>query len=132
VPAEPEPDLRLFIVQSETQRKITDTEKKLDASEILSSELATLTGEIKERKTLLEKVKNDIQSSEYESKLTEKNSNARNLEDRRDQLNRELHSVSLQADSMARLDLKRTELRTKTADVKNTCVVSRFLAIPYV
>lgn len=91
----------------------------------MSSELHTLTGDIEEKKSRLEKVKNDMQAAKYESKLAEKTAKARSFEDRRDQLNMEIRSLALQSDSRARLNLKREELKTKTADVKNTCVFPR-------
>jgi len=43
----------------------------------------------------------------------------RSVEDQRDSLSTELRSLSLQADSRARLDLKRAEVRSKTSDAKN-------------
>jgi DNA repair protein RAD50 len=97
-------------------------EEKLDATETLSGELHTLVGDIEEKKARLEKVKSSMESSNYEAKLAEKISKGRHLEDRRDKLNTELRRLGLQADARAKLDLKRTEFRTKTADVKNTCV----------
>jgi DNA repair protein RAD50 len=68
-----------------------------------------------------------MKSSNYEEKLAEKISKGRNMEDRRDTLNTELRRLGLQADARAKLDLKRTEFRTKTADVKNTCVFRHIL-----
>jgi DNA repair protein RAD50 len=41
------------------------------------------------------------------------------MEDQRDTLNTELRGLSLQAESRARLDLKRAEVRSKTSDTKN-------------
>jgi DNA repair protein RAD50 len=113
--------------QSDTQKRITATEHKLDATETLSSELHTLTGNMEEKKTRLEKLKNDMKSENYEGKLAEKAAKARNMEDQRSALNSDLRSLSLQADSRARFDLKRIEFKTKTADVKNTCVPCAFL-----
>jgi len=115
-------------LQSDTQKKITATEEKLDATETLSGELHTLMGDIEEKKVRLEKVKSNMESSNYEEKLAEKTSKGRNMEDQRDKLNIELRRLGLQADARAKLDLKRTEFKTKTADVKNTCV-SRHIPI---
>jgi DNA repair protein RAD50 len=123
-----ESDVELLFssAQSSAQRSLTDTEHKLDATETLSSELHTLAGDIEEKKARLEKIKNDFQASKYESKLAEKATKARNFEDRRDELNAELRGLTLQMDSRSKLDLKSTELKTKTADVKNTCVFFLF------
>lgn len=88
----------------------------------MTSELRTLVGDFEEKKARLDKVKNDIDASGYDAKLAEKQSKSRNMEDRRDALNTEIRTLSLQADSRARLDLKRAEVKTKTADIKNTYV----------
>ena len=78
---------------------------------------------MEEKKTRLEKVKSDMKSSNYEVKFAEKLTKGRRMEDQRDKLNVEIRTLSLQADARARLDLKRTELKTKRADVKNTYVL---------
>jgi len=88
----------------------------------LSSELRTLAGDIEEKKLRVEKIKADIQTGKFDEHLSEKATKARSMEDQRDTLNTELRSLSLQADSRARLDLKRAEMRSKTSDTKNMCV----------
>lgn len=88
----------------------------------LASELRTLSGDIEEKKLRLEKVKRDIKEASFEERLGERASKARVMEDKRDSLNAELRALSLQADARARLDLKRTEVRSRTLEIKNTCV----------
>jgi len=88
----------------------------------LASELRTLSGDIEEKKQRLEKVKRDIKEANFEERLSERASKARVMEDKRDSLNAELRGLSLQADARARLDLKRSEVRSRTLEVKNTCV----------
>jgi len=85
----------------------------------LASELRTLAGDIEEKKSRLEKIKEDIKAGNFDERLGEKAAKARSMEDQRDALNTELRSLSLQADSRARLDLKRAEMRSKTLDTKN-------------
>jgi DNA repair protein RAD50 len=85
----------------------------------LASELRSLAGDIEEKKLRLEKIKADIKAGSFDERLSEKAAKARNMEDQRDSLNTELRSLSLQADSRARLDLKRAEMRSKTSDTKN-------------
>ncbi|KIJ61135.1 hypothetical protein HYDPIDRAFT_31645 [Hydnomerulius pinastri MD-312] len=46
------------------------------------------------------------------------------MEDRRESLNTELRGLSLQADARARLDLKRGEMKSRAAEVKNTLEMS--------
>ena len=88
----------------------------------LASELRTLAGDIEEKKLRLEKVKKDIKEANFEERLSERTSKARVMEDKRDGLNAELRGLSLQADARARLDLKRAEMRSRSLEVKNTCV----------
>lgn len=87
----------------------------------LAPELRTLSGDIEEKKLRLEKVKKDMKDANYEERLNTRASKARTMEDRRDGLNVELRGLSLQADARARLDLKRSEVKSKTLEVKNTC-----------
>ena len=42
------------------------------------------------------------------------------LNERRDDLNDELRMLSLQADSRAKLELQRAQLKTKTGEIKTT------------
>lgn len=86
----------------------------------LASELRTLSGDIEERRLRLDKVKRDIKEANFEERLSERASKARVMEDKRDSLNSELRALSLRADTRARLDLKRTEMRSRTLEVKNT------------
>lgn len=88
----------------------------------LASELRTLAGDIEEKKLRLEKVKRDIKEANFEERLSERVSKARMMEDKRDSLNAELRGLSLQADARARLELKRSEVKSRTLEVKNTCV----------
>lgn len=88
----------------------------------LASELRTLSGDIEEKTLRLEKVKKDIKEANFEERLSDRASKARAMEDTRDRLNAEFRGLSLQADVRARLDLKRSEVRSRTLEVKNTCV----------
>lgn len=98
-------------------------EEKLDNAESITSELHTLAGDISEKKTRIENLKNDLKALQYESKSAEKNAKRAKLDERREELNQEIRSLSLQADSRARLDLKRSSLKTDSAKVKNTYVL---------
>jgi DNA repair protein RAD50 len=84
-----------------------------------ASELRTLAGDIEEKKLRLEKIKADMQSGNFDERLNAKAAKARSMEDERDTLNMELRGLSLQAESRARLDLKRAEVRSKTSDTRN-------------
>ena len=108
--------------QKEKQEAISKAEMSVETMQGLASELRTLAGDIEEKKLRLEKVKRDIKEANFEERLSERASKARVMEDKRDVLNTELRSLSLQADARARLDLKRSEVRSRTLEVKNTCV----------
>jgi DNA repair protein RAD50 len=79
----------------------------------------TLAVEIQDKKDRLEKLKASIASANYDARLVEFMKNGRALEERREELNVELQSLTLQADTRARLDLKRTEVKTKSVEVQN-------------
>lgn len=106
----------------EKQAAISKAELAVETMQGLASELRTLSGDIEEKKLRLEKVKRDIKEASFEERLSERASKARVMEDKRDGLNSELRGLSLQADARARLDLKRSEVRSRTLEVKNTCV----------
>ncbi|KAH7924955.1 hypothetical protein BV22DRAFT_469854 [Leucogyrophana mollusca] len=102
------------------QTSISTTEASVEMMHGLASELRTLAGDIEEKKLRLEKIKADLKTGGFDERLSEKSSKARSMEDKRDSLNAELRGLSLQADSRARLDLKRAEMKSKKAEVQNT------------
>ncbi|KAG2126539.1 P-loop containing nucleoside triphosphate hydrolase protein [Suillus clintonianus] len=108
----------------ERQAAITKAESSVDTMQGLASELRTLAGDIEEKKLRLEKIKADMQSGNFDERLNAKAARARNMEDQRDTLNLELRGLSMQADSRARLDLKRAEVKSKTSDTKNILELS--------
>ncbi|KDQ62331.1 hypothetical protein JAAARDRAFT_66083 [Jaapia argillacea MUCL 33604] len=109
---------------SSLQSSISSNESILDASQSLAGKLRTVIGDIEEKKSRLEKLRQEIRAANYDERMSEKSKNARTLEDQREALNAELRSLSLQADSRARLDIKRTEMKTKETDVKNVLEVN--------
>jgi DNA repair protein RAD50 len=79
---------------------------------------------MEDKSARLEKLRADLRTAAYEERAAEKQAAGRALEDRRDSLSAELRTLSLQADSRARLDIKRTELRNKKAETENMSVDS--------
>lgn len=75
---------------------------------------------MEEKRRRLEKAKEDIKGSNYDERISEKTTKSRSIEDQRDDLNNELRSLNLQADSRAKLDLKRDELKSKSNEISNT------------
>ncbi|KAG9308463.1 P-loop containing nucleoside triphosphate hydrolase protein [Chiua virens] len=117
----------LKLQRSNTREQIRDKHEAISKAETvvetmqgLASELRTLSGDIEEKKLRLEKVKKDIKEANFEERLSERTSKAREMEDRRDDLNTELRGLSLQADARARLDLKRAEKRSRKLEITNT------------
>ncbi len=88
--------------------------------ESVSLSIGTLAVEIQAKKERLDKLKASIASAKYDVRLVEFTKTARALEDRREELNSELQSLTLQADTRARLDLKRAEVKTKSLETQNT------------
>ena|SRR6266511_2793332 len=91
-----------------------------DGMETVSLNINTLASEIQQKKDRLEKLKGSIVSARYDTRLAEFTKTARGLEEQREELNSELQSLTLQADTRARLDLKRAEVKTKAAEMQST------------
>ncbi|KAF9643243.1 hypothetical protein BDM02DRAFT_1548809 [Thelephora ganbajun] len=102
--------------------KITSAEFSLDQTSSLTTDIRTLQGDIEEKKRRLDKVRQEIKDANYDEKIAEKSSKARALEDQREDLNGEIRTLSLQADSRARLDIKRAEMRSKKNEAQNMWV----------
>jgi DNA repair protein RAD50 len=68
----------------------------------------------------LVKLKSGFTDTKFDSRLQEKTEKGKRMEETREQLNMELRTLSLQADSRARLDVKRAEVRSKTNEAGNT------------
>jgi DNA repair protein RAD50 len=79
----------------------------------------TLVVEVQDKKDRLDRLKASIASANYDARLAEFIKTGRGLEERREELNVELQSLTLQADTRARLDLKRAEVKTKSVEVQN-------------
>jgi DNA repair protein RAD50 len=94
----------------------------VDATLSLTTEIRTLQGDMEEKKRRMDKAREDIKAANYEERIAEKTSKARGFEEQRDDLNAEFRSLNLQADSRARLDLKRDEMKSKKNELKNTLV----------
>ena len=104
---------------------MAEEDAKLDAAQGLTNELHHLAADMEDKKSRLKKLQDDFATTDYTAKLEEKARRSRELQDQKDALNGEFMSLNLQADSRARLDLKRAEVRTKTQDVKNMCVFEK-------
>ncbi len=102
------------------QQKITGAERDVDAARALTSRLAEIKADIEDKRRRLDKARQDLNAAGFERKIAEKNSAGSNLENRREALNTELRTLSLQADSRAKLDLQRAQIKTKSGEIKTT------------
>ncbi|KAG0695524.1 hypothetical protein DFH29DRAFT_879980 [Suillus ampliporus] len=108
------------IVYSEIESAtITKAESSVKMMQDLASELCTLAGNINEKKLHLKKIKADIQSGNFDECLSAKATKAQSMQDQHDTLDLELHSLSMQVESRAHLDLEQAEMWSKASDIKN-------------
>ncbi|PPQ69607.1 hypothetical protein CVT24_001363 [Panaeolus cyanescens] len=110
---------------SEYQMKVNKLDRELEGLQDLPAKQANIRTSITEKKEHVEKVKSNIAAANYEKKLNERTSKARQLEEQRDQLSLELQAISMQAQSRATLELKRTEAKTKTSEIETMLELSR-------
>ena len=95
------------------------TERTLENQLDLSSQLQSLQSDIEDKKARLTKTKTEIAAAQYESKLNEKMTKGKMLEETREQLNTEIRTLSLQADSRAKLNLARSDMKNKKGEISN-------------
>ena len=108
-----------MVPQTTLRSRITSAESSLDQTSSLTTDIRTLQGDIEEKKRRLDKVRQEIKDANYDERIAEKSSKARALEDQREDLNGEIRTLSLQADSRARLDIKRAEMKSKKNEMQN-------------
>lgn len=107
-------------MQADLQSSISKAQNQVDNAEGLTAEYKTVESDIEEKERRIQKVKDEIKDARFEDHVVEKTSKIRELESKRDALTNEIRILSLQADSRARLDLKREESRTKETEMRNT------------
>ena len=106
-------------LKAERQSSIADAERRLDEQQTLQADLRSLQADIQEKRNRVEKIKNDISSSNYDARLHEKTERSRALEDKREQLNSEMRNLTMHADAGIKLDLKRGEVKTRATEIQN-------------
>ncbi|KAJ6559188.1 hypothetical protein DFH09DRAFT_921753 [Mycena vulgaris] len=102
------------------QSELALSERQLDAIQNLPAELRTLTDDIEEKQNRLAKVQLEIAAAKYDDRLDEKIASTKLLEEQRDALNSEFKSLNMQADSRAKLDLHRNDVKSKNAEIAAT------------
>jgi DNA repair protein RAD50 len=93
---------------------ITANEARVDSSKMLDTEIKYNASDIEEKTKKLDKLKADADEAKY----AEKGRDIKACEEQREELNTELRTLSLQADSRAKLELKRADVSKKRDDIK--------------
>ena len=103
--------------QEERQGKARKIEDNLEDLQILPASLRALQSDIEEKKRRLQKLKQDLVASNYDGRLAEKAEKSRRMEVKREQLSFELQTLSIQADSRAKLEINRKDVKNKTLEI---------------
>ena len=82
----------------------------------------TTEADIEEKERRVKRIRDEMKDANYEERLGGITTKTHTLEAKRLELDKEITSLSLQADTRARLDLKRDALGTKTSEVQNMLV----------
>lgn len=109
-------------LQEERQGKARSIENNLEDLQILPASLRALQSDMEEKKDRLQKLKQDFNDSNYDKRLAEKTENSRRMEAMREQLSFELQTLSLQADSRAKLEINRKEVKNKSLEIERLWV----------
>ncbi|KAI5890396.1 uncharacterized protein SCHCODRAFT_01155975 [Schizophyllum commune H4-8] len=110
---------------AEKQASITRDEATLDDMQDIPAQLATVDSEIEDKTEKLKKLREQIRTAAYDKQIEEKAREARLLDDQRNEASREFRFLSSQAEIRAKLQLKRTEVQSKTKEVQATIETSR-------
>lgn len=87
---------------------------------MLTARLAEIKQDIEDKRRRLDKARQDLNTANFDKRIAEKSQKSSTLENRREDLNTELRTLSLQADSRAKLDLQRAQMKTKTSEIQTT------------
>lgn len=114
--------LKALLIREQTnlQNNIAEAEANIDNSQTLPGELRNMQNDITSKRERLDALRAELRASNYDERLSERITQVHALEAKRTMLNRELRDLSTHADTRAKLDLKREEVRRKKTDVENT------------
>ncbi|KAF8505241.1 hypothetical protein BU17DRAFT_57979 [Hysterangium stoloniferum] len=101
------------------QKLVMKDEADLDAAQTLAGDLQRLASDMEDKQARLEKMQADFSTANYNVRLEEKVKRIGELEVQRNSLNGEFRTLSSQADTRAKFDLKRAEVKSKAQDIKN-------------
>lgn len=98
----------------------------MDRQSGLEIALQSTQDEIREKQSRVDKIKSDISEARHDERIQQKAEQSRRLEDKRESLLEESRVLSMQADSRAKLDLKRAEIKAKTTEIETTYEATLF------
>lgn len=105
--------------QAKLQSDIASTESKVEAAELLGSDLQNILSDIEGKNTRIQKLNEDLIAAKYDDRVTDLNTRVRAMEDQRDNLTLEIRTLSLQSDARAKLTLHQRDLASKEREMKN-------------
>ncbi|KAI0345847.1 hypothetical protein BDW22DRAFT_1353452 [Trametopsis cervina] len=105
--------------QVSLQNSMVKAEREVDAAEALTSKRKNLETDITEKERRIQLVKDEIVEANFDHRLGGKAKATRELEGKITAFNDEIQSLSTQASTRARLDVKREELKTKEMEMNN-------------
>ena len=108
--------------QAENHDKIKRAERVLEDMQSILASLRALHLDMEDKKERLTKLSQGVELANYSLKLADFSANKRRLEDDREQLNFELQALTAQADTRARLQLKRSEVKMKGIEAQSKYV----------
>lgn len=111
--------LSLIFLEANLRKSITADEARLDEAGTLATDLRRVSADVEEKRAKVALMKAELEGHGFDKQLEEKTRAIRRLEDERERISTELTSISLQADTRAKLDLKREESRRKDREIKD-------------
>lgn len=99
----------------------------LDDLQSIPGQISSLEREIDDKKAALRRVQSEAAEANNEQRIRELDVQKNKLEDTRQVLNKEMTALSRQADSRARVALKREETAGKSKELKRMSVPDLFL-----
>lgn len=101
------------------QTSIVDAEHTLENQINISSKLQAIQDDMEEKRARLTKIKTDMGAAQYDIRLNEKVGRGKVLEEKREELNAEITTLSLQSDVRAKMNMARVDIKTKNGEISN-------------
>ncbi|KDQ20852.1 hypothetical protein BOTBODRAFT_124714 [Botryobasidium botryosum FD-172 SS1] len=103
---------------SKHQSTIAEQNAKINASSMLDAELRQNEQDFTEKTALFEASKKTLLDAQFDAQITEQSREMARMNAERDELNVELRTLSLQADTRAKFSLKKSDLTKKEGEIR--------------